>query len=409
MRHTGATGRGPTTGVDVTSTESSSVSDGLLQAHDQEARLLAELLRTSRLALLFGQVGADKTALLQHDLMPLMRRRTVDQATSALVRETRVVVPFQERRSRDAIHASKHKREIIVYFDDWTDAPLAALQTRIHQAAAVPAPTHTAHPASLRDTLNALSGRLNATIIILLDRFEQLLKTPTDRPGSAEFTDELVEAINEESLAANFLIALDDEARPKLASLRSRIPGFDDFSLTLAGLPTRTPVAPAGQLLAPPCPVAIGILPVLNEAVSDRGPVVTPPSMSLAAASKRPTATKPKAKLPPPSRAVVKTDDVYALIQVTLARTATQGMAESAALGGDAVEVHRSRPEVTSTPVRRPVGSQPARPLPRRPLPDAPSKPASRVGSKARAPQRGLMLKQMVEWVSRRLLRKPGT
>ena len=409
MRHTGATGRGPTTGVDVTSTESSSVSDGLLQAHDQEARLLAELLRTSRLALLFGQVGADKTALLQHDLMPLMRRRTVDQATSALVRETRVVVPFQERRSRDAIHASKHKREIIVYFDDWTDAPLAALQTRIHQAAAVPAPTHTAHPASLRDTLNALTGRLNATIIILLDRFEQLLKTPTDRPGSAEFTDELVEAINEESLAANFLIALDDEARPKLASLRSRIPGFDDFSLTLAGLPTRTPVAPAGQLLAPPCPVAIGILPVLNEAVSDRGPVVTPPSMSLAAASKRPTATKPKAKLPPPSRAVVKTDDVYALIQVTLARTATQGMAESAALGGDAVEVHRSRPEVTSTPVRRPVGSQPARPLPRRPLPDAPSKPASRVGSKARAPQRGLMLKQMVEWVSRRLLRKPGT
>ena len=374
--------------------------------------MLAELLRTSRLALLFGQVGSDKTALLQHDLMPLMRRRTVDQAASAPVRETRVVVPFQERRSRDAIHASKHKREIIVYFDDWTDAPLAALQTRIHQAAAVPAPTHTAHtahPASLRDTLNALTGRLNATIIILLDRFEQLLKTPTDRPGSAEFTDELVEAINEESLAANFLIALDDEARPKLASLRSRIPGFDDFSLTLAGLPTPTPVAPAGQLLAPPCPVAIGILPVLNEAVSDRGAVVTPPSMSLAAASKRPAATKPKAKLPPPSRAVVKTDDVYALIQVTLARTATQGMAESAALGGDAVEVHRSRPEVTSTPVHRPVGSQPARPSPRRPLPSAPTKLASRVGSKARAPQRGLMLKQMVEWVSRRLLRKPGT
>lgn len=371
--------------------------------------MLAELLHTSRLALLFGQVGSDKTALLQHDLMPLMRRRTVDQAASALVRETRVVVPFQERRSRDAIRASKRKREIIVYFDEWTDAPLAALQTRIHQAAAVPAPTHTAHTASLRDTLNVLSGRLNATIIILLDRFEQLLKAPTDRPGSAEFTDELVEAINEESLAANFLIALDEEARPKLASLRSRIPGFDDFSLKLAGLPTPAPVAPTGQILAPPCPAAIGILPVLNEAVSDRGAVVAPPSMSLAAASKRPAATKPRAKLPPPSRAVVKTDDVYALIQATLARTATQGMAESAALGGDAVEAHRTRPEVTSAPVRRSVGPQPARPSPRRPLPNAPTKPASRVGSKPRAPQRGMMLKQMVEWVARRLLRKPGT
>ena len=408
MRHTGATGRGPATGADVTSTESSSVSDGLLQAHDQEARLLAELLRTSRLALLFGPVGSDKTALLQNDLMPLMRRRAVDQATSALVRETRVVVPFQDRRSRDAIRASKRKREVIVYFDDWADAPLAALQTRIRQAVAAPEPARTAPRVSLRDTLNVLSNRLNATIIILLDRFEELLKTPLDRPGSPEFIDELVEAINEASLSANFLIALDQAASPKLASLRSRIPGFDDFSLKLTGLRVPTPVVPNAKVLAASCPVAVGILPVLNEAVSDHCAAAGPPSKSLGVASKRPVVSRPKAKLPAPSRTVLKTDDVYELIQATLARTATQGIAESATPGGDAAQPHRTRSPVVLAPVRRPLGPRPAQPSLRRPLAETPTKPVSRVGTKARAPKRGMTLKQMVEWVARRLRRRPG-
>ena len=255
MGHTDPAGLGPATGADVTNTESS-VSDGLLQAHDQEARLLVELLRTSRLALLFGPAGSDKTALLQHDLMPLMRRRAVDQPASDLVRETGVVVPFQDRRSRDAIRASKRRREIIVYFDDWTEAPLAALQARIHQAAAVPLPAATTPRTSLGDTLSALSGLLNATVIILLDRFEQLLNGAPDRPGVTEFTDDLVGAINEPGLSANFLIALDDAARPKLAALRKRIPGFDDFSLKLTGPLAPAPVVPSAQRPAPPTPLS---------------------------------------------------------------------------------------------------------------------------------------------------------
>ena len=414
MGHTDPAGLGPATGADVTNTESS-VSDGLLQAHDQEARLLVELLRTSRLALLFGPAGSDKTALLQHDLMPLMRRRAVDQPASDLVRETGVVVPFQDRRSRDAIRASKRRREIIVYFDDWTEAPLAALQARIHQAAAVPLPAATTPRTSLGDTLSALSGLLNATVIILLDRFEQLLNGAPDRPGVTEFTDDLVGAVNEPGLSANFLIALDEAARPKLTTLRKRIPGFDDFSLKLTGPLAPAPVVPGAQRPAPPTPCAIGRLPVQNEALADRGADIGPASMGVGVASTRHAATTPRAKLPPPSRTAMKTDDVYALIQATLARTATQAMDETAALGGGAAEADGTRPGATPAPMRRSHRPRPALPAPRPPLPGtAPNptnatNPTRSVGSKPRLRMHTMTLSRLFKWVLRHLLRQPGS
>src|SRR5438309_1005905 len=53
----------------VTPTSPSSAEEPAWHSQEQEARLLAELLRTSRLALLYGQPGSDKTALLKNDLM----------------------------------------------------------------------------------------------------------------------------------------------------------------------------------------------------------------------------------------------------------------------------------------------------------------------------------------------------
>lgn len=403
MGHTNATGRGPATGADVTSTESSSVSDGFLQAHDQEARLLVELLRTSRLALLFGQAGSDITALLQLDLMPLMHRRAVDQGASVSVRETGVVVPFQDRRGRDAIRASQRRREIIVYFDEWTDAPLTSLQARIHLAAGVPLPAQDAPRTSLSDTLSAMTGLLNATLIILLDRFEQLLKAPADRPGVAEFTDELVEAVNKASLSANFLIALDEASRPELASLRSRIPGFDDFSLKLSGPLCVRPGATPAQELAALEPSAIRGLPVLSEAVAHRDVLVTRTSMVAAVEPARRSAGTPKVKLPPPVRAVIKPDDVYAFIEATLAQTAARGEGDSRTFGGEPVEGRGIQAPLT--PTWRPPGARPAPPAPSR---IAPTKSAGRVGSRPRSSTRGVTLNTVFNWVARRLGRKPG-
>ena len=48
-------------------------------AHEQEARLLVELLRTSRVVLLFGQPGSDKTGFLHRALVPRLHRRSTDR------------------------------------------------------------------------------------------------------------------------------------------------------------------------------------------------------------------------------------------------------------------------------------------------------------------------------------------
>src|SRR6185436_9309213 len=105
-----------------------------------------------------------------------------------------------------------------------TDHPLDALHARIQLAAAVPPEERATPRLRLADTLALLGSRLDASFIVLLDRCEELVRTPL-RADLADFADELVEAVNHPRLAANFLLALDEDARPRLGGLRSRIPG----------------------------------------------------------------------------------------------------------------------------------------------------------------------------------------
>jgi hypothetical protein len=162
---------------------------------------------------------------------------------------------------------------------------------------------------SLSEALELLSGRLDATFIILLDRFEALLEAPSDRAGIVEFANELVESINREQLPANFLISLNEADHPRLAMLRNRIPGFDNFSLKLARPQTFAPTTLA-QNRKSPAAVAPSALPVLNQSptLPDKGP--------------KPLRTV--VKRPPLPRVPVKTEDVYAFIEATLAHTATE-------------------------------------------------------------------------------------
>ncbi len=295
------------------------------QAHDGEARLLAELLRTSRLTLLYGEAGVDKTAFLHSALTPLLRRRAGDRNAAAAARDTGGVVPFADRRRRPAGSTSKHKREFVVHFDDWSGPPLAALLACIHQTANTSAAERAAPWQRLGDTLESLCSRLDANFIILLDRFEEFLMAPNDREGHAEFIGEWIEALQRAPLSANFLISVNDDARPRLASLRSRIPGFDDLSLKLMRPPgTKAAAACASSPPAEPAFAPIVIEPPLltdSVAVPDRVSA-TRSGRSAAAAAPGRTAHPPKVKRPAPP--AVKTEDVYALIEATLARTVTE-------------------------------------------------------------------------------------
>jgi hypothetical protein len=153
----------------------------------------------------------------------------------------------------------------------------------------------------LSEGICALSERFNTQFIVILDRFEEFLRLPAHRDGITEFTDALVEALNANQLPASFLLSMSEDARPSLAGLRRRIPGFDDFSLKL-----------------PAVVAAVKPTPAQPEAV--RSHHVSP----LATAESTPAAIKP----PTRSRAPIKTQDVYALIEHTLIRTASDNDCE---------------------------------------------------------------------------------
>ncbi len=321
--------------------------------------MLVQLLRSSRVSLLFGEVGSDKTALLNSALMPLLRRRASDQLVPAAARESGVVIPFSDRRGRPAARTSRRRRELVVYFDDWSGTPLAALHECIRLAAGASSVEQTAAPARLAETLQALCDRLDANFIILLDRFEGFLRAPHDRDDIAQFANELVEAITQPKLPANFLLSLDAEARPLLAVFRSRIPGFDDFSLKLAPPQHLEPPAAPVLLPEPPAPPVISAPPLLTEVVTEPDIRSTPVRSEAVARADR-TAARPRVKQPPPPRVQIRTEDVYSLIEWTLARTASDTASEPL-LAGEPVS------PAWSEGSRSPAYEALARPLPARP------------------------------------------
>jgi len=256
---------------------------------------------------------------------------------------------------------------------------------------------------ALADTLNLLSGRIDANFIILLDRCEELVGTAA-RSDLAEFADELVDAINQPRVPANFLIALDEAARPLLADLRRRIPGFDDFSLKLGRAQT-TKKSAIGERHTASEPVAIR-LPEQDEKTilepieaaesaeiiesSETSPAPAPDSQESQSST---GAAKPKQPRTPPPRVAIKTEDVYKLIESTLSLTVTDGGQEP-------------------FPVRRP-GTRPARAIdPASTRPDDPfAEPDVATPLEASAavpaPVKKPRLAAALDWIARRLRAKP--
>ena len=242
-----------------------------------EAKLLAVMLRTSRLTWVFGEPGTDKSALLKSGVLPLLQRRRGDRG--AVPAATASAIAITERRRRPA----RPRFEVALHFDDWAQAPLSALKRRIMDV--VPAAAAEAGGPTLAGTLQRLHKRLGLHFVFLFDRFEEYLAMAPDESEVGQFANELVEAILQEALPASFLIAMDEAARPRLERFRAQIPGFDNDVLRLS------PVAEQREAVLE-----------LPRTVADR-PVHAP---------------KPRR---PPPRAPIKVEDVYALIESTLSRS----------------------------------------------------------------------------------------
>jgi hypothetical protein len=196
-----------------------------LRARADEARLIAELLRVSRLTILCSAPGAGRTTILRHDVLRLLGRRAEDRCLAE--RGGGVVVPFPERRA-----AHEQPTEVALFFDAWGDAPLIDLQTRIASALIVRRlRVHPPFP-PLAECLAAWSRQLHVRFLFIFDRFEQIASASRSSPAVAAFDDALVAIVNS-PVPVNVLVSIRDDALPLLDRYRERIPTFGDASVRL--------------------------------------------------------------------------------------------------------------------------------------------------------------------------------
>ena len=219
--------------------------------------MLVEVLRLSRLTVLYGAEGAGKTTLLKTGVLPLLRVRADDRLAQD---ETGAIAPSPDRQSEN--RAMDRGPDVAIVFDRWESAPLAALRSQICDALRSNTP-HLAEPhPELADSLAAWNKALSVRFFIILDGFEQYLRAPFDRADIADFDEELVRIINAPGREIHFLLSIRDDAEALLSRFRGRICGLDDAFLRLprmqsvAGLALQSSVDTDGPTIAATPPAA---------------------------------------------------------------------------------------------------------------------------------------------------------
>jgi uncharacterized protein len=201
----------------------------LHESRAREAQLLADMLRISRLTVLYGASGTGKTTLLATGVLPLLRRRAADRKPTQPA-EPRVVIPFPHCRRTDRTA----RAEVALFFDEWDGLPLARLSTWLLSALPSGGGSLIGAPfPSLAENLALWNKELGVRFLILLDQFEQFLTAPRNRPGIPEFDDEFARVLGDPRLPVNFLVSVREDAEPLMERLRASMTGLGDASLRL--------------------------------------------------------------------------------------------------------------------------------------------------------------------------------
>jgi len=196
---------------------------------ETEASILAQLLRLSRLTVLYGEAGAGKTALLKNGVLPQLRRRASDRDFTAAPASAKEL-PFPDRRQ---IHpVAERAPEVAIFFDEWNEAPLAALEARMRGALRASRPRAAEPAASMAKSLGAWNQELGVRFLIIFDAFDEYLGASRDAPGIRKFGAQFEEVLKDDRLPANFLLALRDE-RALLERFEGRIALLGDTSVRL--------------------------------------------------------------------------------------------------------------------------------------------------------------------------------
>ena len=159
-------------------------------------------LRVARLTLLYSTSGAGVSSLLRAGVVP----RLVDRARRRVVEgESPQYVP--------------------VIFSSWGDDPLEGLIAAIEQQTTEFGNGITLPRDNLDDAILRVSQALDATVLLLLDQFEEYVLSGERGPFHGRLADELARSINRRDSRASFLIAIREDAYAALGDLfAGRIP-----------------------------------------------------------------------------------------------------------------------------------------------------------------------------------------
>jgi WD40 repeat protein len=186
----------------------------LFFGREQECDLVIANMMASRLTLLYGASGVGKTSLLRagvtHELQASSRRNVADYGTPEFV---------------------------VVYFNRWSDDPLAGLTHRIHESARTFLGEQTAPPqigsAGLAETLDGWTTNLEADLLIILDQFEEYFLYHPHDDGDGSFAVEFPRAVNRADLRVSFLVTIREDALARLDRFKGRLPNlFDNYLRT---------------------------------------------------------------------------------------------------------------------------------------------------------------------------------
>jgi WD40 repeat protein len=166
---------------------------------DAERTVLISNLRASRLTLLYGQSGAGKSSVL---------RAGVAARLAELAQRS-----FAQR---------GFARYIPVVFSTWLDEPTDELIAEIQQAI-IPflPPDSLPVPASQRldEVIEAASRATGATLLLVLDQFEEYFLYRSREARDGRFADEVAACVGRADLHANFLISIREDAYAGLGDL----------------------------------------------------------------------------------------------------------------------------------------------------------------------------------------------
>jgi WD40 repeat protein len=166
---------------------------------ESEQTVLISNLRASRLTLLYAQSGAGKSSLL---------RAGVASRLAELAQRS-----FSQRGTA---------RNIPVVFSSWRDDPTVELIGAIQEAITPfvrAVPPQAPPPDQLEAAIEAASAATDATLLVILDQFEEYFLYRSREARERPFADELAACINRPELRVHFLISIREDAYSGLGDL----------------------------------------------------------------------------------------------------------------------------------------------------------------------------------------------